>query len=91
MFWTGPLVRQYTFRFASNLIRLFPAFATEKHYESLPPVPRFGFFQSFQLNPPQNNHWDYLGIRSIHILQKCRPQNGCHTILEPLFNPQGGY
>ena len=48
-------------------------------------------FNLFNWTPPQKNHWDYLGIRSVHILQKCRPQNGCHTILEPLFNPQGGY
>jgi hypothetical protein len=64
MFWTGPLVRQYTFRFASNLIQLLPAFATEKHYESLPPVPRF--LSIFSIEPPlKENHWDYLGIRSI--------------------------
>ena len=33
----GPL-RQYTYRFARNLIQLFPAMMEEKHHESLPPV-----------------------------------------------------
>jgi hypothetical protein len=32
------LLRQYTYRFARNLIQLFPGMVEEKHHESLPPV-----------------------------------------------------
>ena len=35
------VLSQYTWRFASNLIRLFPDFKLEKHHEALPPVSRY--------------------------------------------------
>ena len=33
-------IRQYTWRFASNVVQLFAGFGEERHFESLPPVPR---------------------------------------------------
>ena len=33
-------MRQYTWRFASNVVQLFAGFGEERHFESLPPVPR---------------------------------------------------
>ena len=36
--WPIAILRQYTFRFASNLIRQFPAISMDQRHKSLPPV-----------------------------------------------------
>ena len=39
-------LRQYTYRFARNMVQLFPRFFDEKPYESLPEVPHFNWLNS---------------------------------------------
>lgn len=63
----GNPLRQYTYRFASNLSQLSPGFIADKPHESLPPVPKLLnsgiFWSSLFLRCPRK--WNFKFITSI--------------------------